>query len=136
MYMVHIWNRSCRCYIDFDLFFCQAEDGIRDSSVIGVQTCAFFFQAEDGIRDSSVTGVQTCALPISSISSLKPDDVQISRELISAFDAVGQLPSGEPVRFHCRNWMDRVVWSAQDRGLVIERSTPRLEAVPVKFETY
>src|SRR5207237_4714233 len=27
--------------------------------------CYFFFQAEDGIRDSSVTGVQTCALPIS-----------------------------------------------------------------------
>src|SRR5207237_4511844 len=25
----------------------------------------FFVQAEDGIRDSSVTGVQTCALPIS-----------------------------------------------------------------------
>src|SRR5260370_19718104 len=27
-------------------------------------TALFFFQAEDGIRDSSVTGVQTCALPI------------------------------------------------------------------------
>src|SRR5437764_4053935 len=27
----------------------------------------FFFQAEDGIRDTSVTGVQTCALPISPI---------------------------------------------------------------------
>src|SRR5437016_14574231 len=27
----------------------------------------FFFQAEDGIRDWSVTGVQTCALPISEI---------------------------------------------------------------------
>src|SRR5882762_1671068 len=27
-------------------------------------TFFFFFQAEDGIRDSSVTGVQTCALPI------------------------------------------------------------------------
>src|SRR5260370_34223541 len=27
-------------------------------------TLLFFFQAEDGIRDSSVTGVQTCALPI------------------------------------------------------------------------
>jgi len=26
----------------------------------------FFFQAEDGIRDDLVTGVQTCALPISS----------------------------------------------------------------------
>src|SRR5438128_6859670 len=24
----------------------------------------FFFQAEDGIRDATVTGVQTCALPI------------------------------------------------------------------------
>src|SRR3712207_8765625 len=26
--------------------------------------CYFFFQAEDGIRDIGVTGVQTCALPI------------------------------------------------------------------------
>src|SRR5690606_40835381 len=26
--------------------------------------CYFFFQAEDGIRDFHVTGVQTCALPI------------------------------------------------------------------------
>src|SRR5207248_5753721 len=28
-------------------------------------TVFFFFQAEDGIRDRTVTGVQTCALPIS-----------------------------------------------------------------------
>src|SRR6266704_4491904 len=28
----------------------------------------FFFQAEDGIRDRNVTGVQTCALPISARS--------------------------------------------------------------------
>src|SRR5690348_17387311 len=27
----------------------------------------FFFQAEDGIRDGRVTGVQTCALPISAL---------------------------------------------------------------------
>ena len=27
----------------------------------------FFFQAEDGIRDDLVTGVQTCALPISAV---------------------------------------------------------------------
>src|SRR5699024_12010653 len=27
--------------------------------------CVFFFQAEDGIRDRNVTGVQPCALPIS-----------------------------------------------------------------------
>src|SRR5437763_5507017 len=30
----------------------------------------FFFQAEDGIRDTSVTGVQTCALPISAMEEL------------------------------------------------------------------
>src|SRR3989454_3546266 len=30
----------------------------------------FFFQAEDGIRDYKVTGVQTCALPISRLESL------------------------------------------------------------------
>src|SRR5207253_8111899 len=29
-----------------------------------VVCCLFFFQAEDGIRDGHVTGVQTCALPI------------------------------------------------------------------------
>src|SRR2546422_7344219 len=31
----------------------------------------FFFQAEDGIRDVAVTGVQTCALPISGRSPLE-----------------------------------------------------------------
>src|SRR2546426_7406705 len=32
---------------------------------LNVHTCVFFFfQAEDGIRDYKVTGVQTCALPI------------------------------------------------------------------------
>src|SRR5260221_7261824 len=29
-----------------------------------IKLCVFFFQAEDGIRDHGVTGVQTCALPI------------------------------------------------------------------------
>src|SRR5258708_9262485 len=29
-----------------------------------IRTFVFFFQAEDGIRDDLVTGVQTCALPI------------------------------------------------------------------------
>src|SRR5260221_10308240 len=38
---------------------------IRSSSMIAVPVFFFFFQAEDGIRDHCVTGVQTCALPIS-----------------------------------------------------------------------
>src|SRR2546422_2068448 len=38
-----------------------------DSSLGCILCCCifFFFQAEDGIRDVAVTGVQTCALPIS-----------------------------------------------------------------------
>src|SRR5256885_9440579 len=32
---------------------------------VRLQLSSFFFQAEDGIRDYKVTGVQTCALPIS-----------------------------------------------------------------------
>src|SRR2546429_2470555 len=31
----------------------------------------FFFQAEDGIRDVAVTGVQTCALPIWAVMALR-----------------------------------------------------------------
>src|SRR5699024_11877381 len=42
--------RRCRRVI----FCCVRRSGRR----------AFFFQAEDGIRDRNVTGVQTCALPI------------------------------------------------------------------------
>src|SRR6266496_1781825 len=36
----------------------------------------FFFQAEDGIRDLYVTGVQTCALPISADRGLARNDLQ------------------------------------------------------------
>src|SRR5260370_32709931 len=35
--------------------------------------CCFFFQAEEGIRHSSVTGVQTCALPIWSPPRCPPE---------------------------------------------------------------
>src|SRR3712207_6252467 len=36
----------------------------RSYSHLFLFVCFFFFQAEDGIRDIGVTGVQTCALPI------------------------------------------------------------------------
>src|SRR3712207_7702080 len=38
-----------------------------------VDVLFFFFQAEDGIRDIGVTGVQTCALPICTGSALPED---------------------------------------------------------------
>src|SRR5256884_1187347 len=43
----------------------------------------FFFQAEDGIRDVAVTGVQTCALPISKVSSA-PSTANLRMQVFSA----------------------------------------------------
>src|SRR2546425_3684733 len=42
-------------------------------AVDGNSILFFFFQAEDGIRDKLVTGVQTCALPISTKESGEPN---------------------------------------------------------------
>src|SRR3989475_1790875 len=47
----------------------------------------FFFQAEDGIRDLTVTGVQTCALPISYAvfclkKKKKPTNAQIEHSIV------------------------------------------------------
>src|SRR5439155_16792276 len=47
----------------------------------------FSFQAEDGIRDGHVTGVQTCALPISMLRARQlPDDIKgsVNQILIAA----------------------------------------------------
>src|SRR5690348_17810444 len=41
------------------------------SSRVMIYCLVFFFQAEDGIRDGRVTGVQTCALPISPTSAAR-----------------------------------------------------------------
>src|SRR2546430_3814551 len=48
----------------------------------------FFFQAEDGIRDLTVTGVQTCALPISPFSTL-PGATDSSAEVGEASGQTG-----------------------------------------------
>ena len=40
-----------------------------DGDIKTIQNFFFFFQAEDGIRDIGVTGVQTCALPIYSFTA-------------------------------------------------------------------
>src|SRR5256884_4933604 len=45
----------------------------------------FFFQAEDGIRDVAVTGVQTCALPIycGAMGSLKRGSIYVDSSTVS-----------------------------------------------------
>ena len=62
--------------------------------------------------------------------------VQSGHSLLASFDMVAQLPGGEPVRFRCREWQDDVVIHDNVHGLVISKSTPRIEVIPVRFETY
>src|SRR5437016_10559481 len=76
----------------------------------------FFFQAEDGIRDWSVTGVQTCALPISvraardafanGWSNLRPSErakylfriARLLQERSREFAVLESLNGGKPIR--------------------------------------
>lgn len=67
---------------------------------------------------------------------LKADKVEIGQDLVATFDAVARLPNGEPVRFRCQEWSDQMVFRASSQGVEIEQRTPRLEIVPVRFETY
>src|ERR1022692_5009208 len=57
----------------------------------------FFFQAEDGIRDYKVTGVQTCALPISATFSARFERMNCVAEIFTAI-----LTGEYPIRRH--NW--------------------------------
>src|SRR3712207_5565704 len=58
----------------------------------GVRVLFFFFQAEDGIRDIGVTGVQTCALPIW-LAQLLPGVVPLPAT--STAEAARQVAAGE-----------------------------------------
>src|SRR6266508_5079886 len=61
----------------------------------------FFFQAEDGIRDGHVTGVQTCALPISrklSSPAKEPDPVRTIHSAIAKDTKIGAAPSAKRPR--------------------------------------
>src|SRR2546430_12853321 len=50
----------------FTLYFSVVDATSLNARTMLLSRCRFFFfQAEDGIRDLTVTGVQTCALPIS-----------------------------------------------------------------------
>src|SRR5260370_31165748 len=64
-------------------------------SVLSFSSCLqifFFFQAEDGIRDSSVTGVQTCALPILIFILLCSEKITKVQQLMPLLDKIMRAP--------------------------------------------
>src|SRR2546430_8950636 len=68
----------------------------------------FFFQAEDGIRDLTVTGVQTCALPILTRTAARRDfrpvatginvavDVTSALRHVRSENVVARIPGSDP----------------------------------------
>ena len=82
-----------------------------------------------------------CLFPASRLASqpadgIKANDVQVGHSLVASFDEVAQLPGAEPVRLRYREWQDEVVIRDAARGVVFSQITPRIEVIPVRFETY
>src|SRR5690606_39309667 len=96
----------------------------------------FFFQAEDGIRDFHVTGVQTCALPIYAVAldqdvgrigavPADVDDAAVPDNGVGSHDAPpldndGLLPHGQIGRASCRG---RVILRAARGSLTQVRTS-------------
>src|SRR5256885_13843447 len=82
-----------------------------------VRVSIFFFQAEDGIRDYKVTGVQTCALPIYGIQRIS----LLSNVLVLSGAGVGggslvyanTLYRPPPSYYHDPQWTDITDWSGE-----------------------
>src|SRR5207248_6180116 len=71
----------------------------------------FFFQAEDGIRDRTVTGVQTCALPI--LDDRLGDCSRTARHLFTPSELSDQPRiDTHPVYHPGRHSHDRIFWSS------------------------
>src|SRR2546421_6874494 len=85
--------------------------------------CVFFFQAEDGIRDLIVTGVQTCALPISCVWNLSSPSAHgyRSNRVIARPIALAQGESQPWTAAYTQPWLmlAGLSWSERDRKSVV-----------------
>src|SRR6267143_6104520 len=77
----------------------------------------FFFQAEDGIRDGTVTGVQTCALPISgglneraaAEMEMKPNQLATTKlSDLAPAETAADTGADSSTTANVRNWMECV----------------------------
>src|SRR5438270_7861433 len=99
----------------------------------------FFFQAEDGIRDLTVTGVQTCALPI----SFRVEPVEVHLDLVKTwwyndgemyfdwFHAEGAFPNEGKVQMGAK--VDLFEWmlkSLKNRGCAGQKLAADIEFPP------
>src|SRR2546430_17308870 len=97
----------------------------------------FFFQAEDGIRDLTVTGVQTCALPIYELSiSGYSRGIQAYDFLVSLGEWFGQSGSEDEQAGTLMRSEERRVGKGVDLGgrRIIKKKKERGQALPCDYE--
>src|SRR5690606_40545861 len=98
-------------------------------------TLFFFFQAEDGIRDFHVTGVQTCALPISRTVRTSPVEAFATRRIACLWSRDELMNARcDASGYHCtsRNVLPSATRSEERRvGKEGECRRPRVESANV-----
>src|SRR5690625_1987901 len=81
---------------------------------------SFFFQAEDGIRDGHVTGVQTCALPIFYLDSARH---HVDAQAKEVFDVSGAgdtvLATLAVAKGAGLDWVEAMYWANRAGGMVV-----------------
>src|SRR5258708_32600930 len=95
--------------------------------------CFFFFQAEDGIRDDLVTGVQTCALPIY-LEMIKPAyehpiDKETYRQTIAFFGDVLRILHPFMPFITEELWHDEVFGKRGEKDCCIVAQLPKIEQI-------
>src|SRR6266513_5182966 len=86
----------------------------------------FFFQAEDGIRDRNVTGVQTCALPI----SYSEETLAIAHDLLPPGWQLATAPHGRPEFFELLKDTEYYIGAGQFKhGPEFYQAAPKLRIV-------
>lgn len=86
------------------------------------------------VRQDDVLPKPTAAAQIDPV--LTASEVDIEQTLVASFETVARLPDGQSVRFRYEEWLDEFRVRDDMRGVVVERREPRVELVPIRYETY
>src|SRR6266704_4141550 len=87
----------------------------------------FFFQAEDGIRDRNVTGVQTCALPISIADVISEARHQMPLREVAE--------EGEAVTYSTETGVEAEAEGERKKKPARRKRRPKPEAIAARLKT-
>jgi hypothetical protein len=65
-----------------------------------------------------------------------PEEIEVDRQLVAAFEGVACLPDGIPFRFRCYNWDEELVARDASGRVEVRQRAPRMEIVPTSLAVY